>query len=216
MEIQTLFDVLNHSSSISVILPLVCSILKFKTLNTELRVLFLYLILSALAEGLGFVFIKNNIQTYLVYNAFTVLECLLLTFIYFNRFELKSTRTIIVFFNSIFLVLAFYILVIRGKYSMQDSVLSTYEAAFLIALSGGYIIKVMREINISRLKEVHFTWINVGILIYFSMAILLFLFYSYIEKRGLKTYNNLYSLHWLTNIGYNVLLATGIWKTKAK
>lgn len=99
---------------------------------------------------------------------------------------------------------------------MQDSVLSTYEAAFLIALSGGYIIKVMREINISRLKEVHFTWINVGILIYFSMAILLFLFYSYIEKRGIKTYNNLYSLHWLTNIGYNVLLATGIWKTKAK
>lgn len=103
MEIQTLFDVLNHSSSISVILPLVCGILKFKTLNTELRVLFLYIILSALAEGLGFVFIKNNIQTYLVYNAFTVLECLLLTFIYFNRFELKNTRTIIVF-----LILFFY------------------------------------------------------------------------------------------------------------
>lgn len=216
MEIQTLFDVLNHSSSISVILPLVCGILKFKTLNTELRVLFLYIILSALAEGLGFVFIKNNIQTYLVYNAFTVLECLLLTFIYFNRFELKNTRTIIVFFNLIFLLLAFYVLIMKGKYNMQDSVLSTYEAAFLIALSGGYIIKVMREINISRLKEVHFTWINVGILIYFSMAILLFLFYSYIEKRGIKTYNNLYSLHWLTNIGYNVLLATGIWKTKAK
>lgn len=216
MEIQTLFDIINHSSSISVILPLVCGILKFKTLNTELRVLFLYIILSALAEGLGFIFIKNNIQTYLVNNIFTVVECSLLTYIYFNRFELKSTRTIISLFNVIFYILVFYVLVLKGRYDLQDSVLSTYEAAFLIALSSGYIIKVMREINISRLKEAHFTWINVGILIYFSMAILLFLFYSYIEKRGLKTYNNLYSLHWITNIGYNILLATGIWKIKAK
>lgn len=216
MSYQIFFDIINYISALSVVIPLVCSIIKFKTLNTELRVLFLYIILSAFAEGLGFIFIKNNIQTYLVNNLFTIVECSLLTYIYFKKFELKSTRTFVVFFNSVFLVLAFYILVIREKYSMQDSVLSTYEAAFLIALSGGYIIKVMREINISRLKEVHFTWINVGILIYFSMAILLFLFYSYIEKRGLKTYNNLYSLHWLTNIGYNVLLATGIWKTKAK
>ena len=102
------------------------------------------------------------------------------------------------------------------KFHVQSSILSTYEAALLIGLSGGYILKVMREINISRLKEAHFTWINVGVLLYFSMAILLFLFFSYIEKRGMKTYNSLYSLHWITNIGYNVLLATGIWKTKAK
>lgn len=216
MEIQTLFDIINHSSSISVILPLACGILKFKTLNTELRVLFLYIILSALAEGLGFIFIKNNIQTYLVNNIFTVVECTLLTYIYLKRFELKSTRIIIRFFNAIFYILAFYVLALKGRYDLQDSVLSTYEAGFLIALASGYIIKVMREINISRLKEAHFTWINVGILIYFSMAILLFLFYSYIEKRGLKTYNNLYSLHWITNIGYNILLATGIWKIKAK
>ncbi len=211
-----LFKILKHTSSLSAAIPLICCFIRFKTFNKELKVLFVYIIVSVFTEIVSFIFTQNNIRTYLISLLFTLTEGSILMYIYFKRYDFKQSRVIISVLYFVFLLLTFYLLYMNIKFHTQSSILSTYEAALLIGLSGGYILKVMKEINTSRLKEVHFTWINVGVLLYFSMAILLFLFFSYIEKRGIKTYNNLYSLHWITNIGYNILLAIGIWKIKTK
>lgn len=216
MDSQVTFDIINHTSSLSIGIPLFCCILRFKALNTELRVLFVYILISALTEVIGYIQIRSNNHTYLTYHLFTVLECSILTYIYYFRYAAAKTRMAIAAFYFCFLILAFVILIVNTGYDDQSNILSTYEAAFLIALSGGYFLKIVRDFNIPDLNKFYFSWINTGVLIYFSMAFLLFLFEGYIEKRGLKTYNNLFTLHWLTNIGYNSLLGLGIWKIRGK
>ncbi len=216
MGVVTLFDILKHTSGISVLIPLVCCLIRFKALNSILRVLFVYLLVSVLADMLGLIFMRHNIKTYLIFHSFTVVECSLLVFIYLTQFEQRLTRNIIKISFSFFLLMAIVILVINKGYNRQDSILSSYESIFLILLSIGYFYKVMKELNIPKLNEFYFAWINTGVLIYFITGFLLFLFNGYIEKRGLKTHNTLYSLHWLSNIAYNILLSLGIWKIRQK
>jgi hypothetical protein len=216
MDIQILFNIINHTSSLSVAIPLTCCILKIKALNSELRVLFAYIIVSVATEITSFIFIRNNIHTYLVNHLFTISECTFITLIYFYRYETKGIRANIVIFYVLFLALSFVILILKDGYDGPDNVLSTYEATFFIILSGSYVYKIMKEVKITKLKEFYFYWINSAILLYFSMAFFLFLFNIYIAKRGLKTYNNLYTLHWIINVAYNVLLAKGICKVNRK
>lgn len=205
---------MRHSSALIVLLPLCCCLINIKTLNATIRVLFIYICFSVLADLLGFIFMHNKVQTHLLYNTFTVIECSLLVLIYYLNFEDNRTRNLMKIFYTLFVLLAITILFIGGKYNRQENVLSSYEAVFLVFLSVAYFYKLMLELNIPKLREFYFTWINTGILIYFSTGFILFLFKEYIEQRGIKTYYLLYSLHWLSHIAYNILLTVGIWKTR--
>jgi len=167
-----------------------------------------------LADLLGFLFMQNKVQTHIIYNSFTVIECSFLVMIYYLNFEEKRMRNFLKIFYVIFILLAIHILIIKGKFSWQENFLSSYEAIFLMFLSIAYFHKLLLELNIPKLNEYYFFWINTGILIYFSTGFILFLFKGYIEQRGIKTYNLLYSLHWLSYMVYNIILSLGIWKMK--
>jgi hypothetical protein len=211
MDSEIIFPILNHASSLSILLPLCFCLLKLKTLNKELRVLFIYLIASAVTDLLGFIFISKNIKTYLLYDIFALVECSLLTLIFYKKFERRLTRITVLILYFIFLIL---FLKVFPKSVSAENIYLTYEAGLLIFFSVGYIIKVMIEMNVERMKEKYFNWITVGILIYFSAAFFPFLFKLYIVMRGLETYNDVYSFHWIGNIALNTFIAIGLWKKK--
>jgi hypothetical protein len=115
-----------------------------------------------------------------------------------------------------FLLLSVIIFTVREGYVLYGYILNTFEATIFIAVSVLYFLKLVREVNVPALKDFYFAWINSAVLIYFSMAFFLFLFDLYIVNHSLQTFNNLYSLHWLVNIAYNILLALGVWKYNRK
>jgi len=214
MSTEIFFDVIKHTSGLSVLVPLISCFYRMKALNQISIALFIYLLISVTADLMGLVFMRNQIKTYVIFNSFTIAECSLFIFIYLSQFEGQQTKMLIKVFFLIFLILAFFIFVLNKGFNKQDSVLSSYEAVLLITLSISYFYKVMSELNIAKLNDYYFAWINTGVLIYFIIGFLLFFFSGYIERRGLRTHNFLYSLHWISNIAYNILLALGIWKIK--
>jgi hypothetical protein len=214
MNFRTFHHIIYYVSALSVIVPLICCILRLKTLNAELRTLFLYIIVCALTEAISFILAKNNIHTYITHNLFTVLECTLITYIYLLKFEIKKARYIITIFYFVFLALSIIIFVLRSGYNRSDNIISTFESCFFITLSFTFFYKEIYELNIPRLSEYYFFWLNSAFLIYFSMAFFLFLFSGYLEKYDLSIYYPLYSLYLLTNVAYNILLSLGVWKIK--
>lgn len=212
MKIEFVFNTLKYISAISVISPLIACILKIKTLDLTLRVLFVYVAISALSEICSYFFITNNIHNYIVRNTYTFLELTSLTILYFIQFQENKSRTVIVVAYFLIVILTLIIFFCLGKFNEPDNIVSTIESAFFIILSYVYIYKLMKDIANSSFSESYFIWINNAILIYFSLTFVLFLFIGYIEKFRIEGYYFVYSLHLIANVLLNVLISIGVWK----
>jgi hypothetical protein len=200
----------------SLAIPLICSLIRFRTLNNELRVLFLYIVVSSVTEVISLQLALNQLQNYVVQNLFTVVECSLLMYIYFLRFEGILTRRLILVLYSVFIIVAFIFMILLGGLSRADNLISACESCLFIALSWSYFYKLMQEKNIERLNQFYFAWINAAILIYFSMTFFVFLFNKVIGSLDNSLYRLIYTLHLFTNISFNILLGIGIWKIKPR
>lgn len=211
---MSVFDFVTGISICSVTVPLICCIIRFSTLNRELRVLFIYILISVLVEFTSVVLRTNGISNIVIQNLYTVIECTLITYIYILRFDTKNVRLIIKSIYVIFALLALVIFGMVGNINKFDNLVSTYESCFFIVLSWAYFYKVIQEKNIAKLNQFYFAWINSAMLIYFSMAFFSFLFNKFSGQLEMSLYQLVYAPHLITNISYNILLGIGIWKIK--
>lgn len=188
--------------------------MRFSTLNRELRVLFLYILISVLTEITSVILRTNKTSNTAIQNLYTVIECSLITYIYILTFDTKKVRFVIKVIYAIFVALAIVVFGLAGNVNEADNLVSTYESCFFIVLSWAYFYKVIKEKNIARLNQFYFAWINSAILIYFSMAFFSFLFNKFSGQLEMSLYQFVYAPHLVTNISYNILLGIGIWKIK--
>lgn len=214
MTAQSIYNSISYISAASVLIPFVICLLNFRTLNTILRVLFLYILISIGVEVIGFLLSQNKIHNYLFQHLFTVIECTLIVCIYLFQFESKFHRRLIYTVLAGFLLLSLVLLFFKGGYNQGDNVISTFESCFIIALSSAYLVKTLNEISLSKSQDSYFSWLNAAFLLYFCTAFFLFLFDDFIETCEIRMAYYLYSLHLISNIAYNSILAIGVWKMK--
>lgn len=216
MDLETAFDLLSYLSSLSSLIPLIASIVKNKTLNSSLRVLFLYLLVSFITELISTIFAKNGngIRNYIIQNIFTMLECGLIAGIYYQHFTSKQSKIMVTIALIFILTVALIRFGLLEEINKRDAVINTLESCFFIILAYLYFNKLMFELNITSLGDYYFFWLNSAFLIYFSGAFFLFLFNDFLITCDLQRFYLLYSLHLIINIAYNTLLAIGVCKIK--
>lgn len=215
MQASSIYSVIKYSSALSIIIPLIACLIKFKTFNVELKVLFFYIIVASIIEGVGFYLWKKNIETYIVQNVFTFFEFTLILTIYYLLFERRIIRLFIFLCYLVFVFTYVYVMFISGKFSQQDNILNTFEATTFMILAYYYFYKVISELQITNLSAYYFTWINTAFLIYFSAGFVMFLFNEYIENLHLQWFYLIYCLYLVTSLGCNLILTIGIWKIKS-
>lgn len=199
---------------LSALLPVATCILKNKALNKQLRVLFIYSIISVLTEAINLYLAKNNTYNYQVRNSFTYIECSLLLYIYFLQFSGQKVRAFILIAFCLFTLIAIKVLLIDGKINKSDNILTTFESSLFIVLSLYYLYSDIVENEIPRLGEKYFFWINNALLIFFGFSFFLFLFSGFLEKTETVIFKCFKGAYLLTNILFNILLSLGVWKTK--
>lgn len=210
-----LYQILIYSSLGSLLLPLIFCLIKLKTLNPTLRVLFVYLLASATTEVLSFALSgKSSKPYYILQNTFTILECCLLICIYYKEFSSNTSKRIVLFLGAIFILIACILFLLVKAYADPDNILCTLESCLMIALSISFFYKVHKELNIPRLTQHYFIHLNSGIIIYFSTSLILFLFLDYFDHCSKAEFQRLWSLHLIANITCNVFFAIGVWKQK--
>lgn len=188
--------------------------MKYKTFDSVLKVLFLYLIICAFTEATSYLLAINKTHNYFVRHTFTFLEFTFITIIYYIHFTEKKIRNFIGISYFIFLILCLVILGLKRGYNQPDNLLSSYEAAIFIYLSLYFLYKEINEQVVPRLNEYYFFWLNSAILVYFGISLFLFLFGVLIEKSDLVVYNFFKAFSLMINITYNILLAISLWKIK--
>lgn len=214
MQLPWAYKILMYLSIYSVFIPALVGLKKFKTLNKRMRVLFFYIIASALSDFISLYLAKKGISNYLVRNVYIMLIGFCISYIYYNAFNDKKIRIFILSSFTVFLFLYVSNFLIWGNLSRLDITVITVEAFFFILLAHFYTYYLFKEMNFEKLRDDAFFWVNNAFLIYFSGNFAIFLYFNYILNIGLELYYFLHSLQLLTNIAFNILLTIGLWKIK--
>lgn len=213
---ENVFNLLTEISRYSVLIPIIASLIKIKALNKTLRALLFYLMACLLAEVLSFILFEEEKKVNIVFNCFTVLEGIIICYIYYIELLESKFRALALFALGFLLFSASYFFVVKHLLTERDNTVSTVEAVLIVILSGLYFYKLTLDNRFPKLETYYFYWINFAFLLYFGGAFLLFMNTDFIEKSSPTTVYTLWGLHQALNIISYILLSVGIWKLKQK
>lgn len=207
----------------SLFIPLISSILNYKALSTTFRALFFYFIITIIIEALTFFLAGKQIKIvehqsiailFSLANAFTILQFCTFAFLYFNQFTGRKIKYLIKLVTTLYLIFSAIVFFLFGKFTHPDNLTTVVEGIILWSLSVYFYFHIFQEMTIPKLSENSFVWINSGVLIYFSVALVLFLADDYLETCSKNIFRVLWSLHLISNILFNLLSGIGIWKQR--
>lgn len=145
---------------------------------------------------------------------FSVFEFSAISYIYMNEFtKLFHKRVIWVF--ALFYAISVSIVYINTRdLSQVIEVADIVEASLIIILSLFFFFKVFTDLEIPRLTDYPFFWVNSAFLIYFGTSFFIFLFNHVIKDFDETIIYFLAGIHHIINITYNILLTVAICKVK--
>lgn len=176
--------------------------------------LFVYAILCGLADLLSYISLDHEIYILEILNSFTILEGLLLLYLYSKVLNNPKFNLIIGISAAIFLVVAFVSFVIQGKFNQEDDLVSTLASAILAILAALCLYRQLVDPAIAKLERHYFFWVNLAFLLYFGTSFLLFFNNDFIANSSQKTAQIIWSIHQFLNFTGNILISYGLWQAK--
>lgn len=210
--LENAYQILEHVSAFSVLLPVIILIIRFKALNKQLWALFLYFLFCIVAERLSLVFLPDEKKQNIVFNCFTIVEFSLLSFIYYHEATRRSIKNL---FLVTWLAFILYGAVVYNKaIGKSENSVMALEAGIMILFTYLFIYRFYVDDNRIKPTRHYFFWINLAFLIYFSAAFLLVLTLDYINQADARTAMILWGIHNMIGVASNILISWGVWKVK--
>lgn len=215
MLVNEVYNLVSFIAAGSVLIPIVIFLSKSKALNATLRALFLFLLLSLIADVTSLMLRQCEHAMNIIYNSFTILECGAILFIYLKMYERRWTKGLIVLLFLVFLIFALWSFGFRGGVNWNDENVSALEAGIVITVSGSYFLKILLDETVMvNAAKYYFFWINFAFLIYFCASFLIFKTSNFVNNCQPPLPYYLYGMHQIFNIICNILFSIGIWKMK--
>ena len=208
------YPFLKYFSIATALFPFVAAIFLYKSLKNEIKVLFIYITASLLADGICIYLARQGYPNYLVRNLFTLIEFGCLAYIFYKKFDSYVIKNLTKVVSMFFFFTATLLLVVFNKLNKQEDILSAISAFFFMLLGYTYMYHLFRDYDFDKFRDNAFFWVNNAILIYFSANFVLFLFFGYVVNFEMERFYLIYSLNRITYIAYNLILTVGIWKVK--
>ncbi|MFD2563398.1 hypothetical protein [Aquimarina rubra] len=210
------FDILGSISSFIVVIPLVLSIFKFKSLHKiQLKLVYL-LVVVFVVEFIANILWYQKINNLPLYHFYAIIEFLLIINIY--RVVLSK-----IFSKWFFIILgvAFTVFAVVNTLFFQDlntfnSNVTTLLGVVVIFLALSYFYALLKEVKYSALETNPMFWINSGFLIYFSSNLILFFINNNMFKGSTEASYLVWGLHAIVNIVLMLFYITALWVNPKK
>lgn len=200
--------------SFMMLIPIFIGLGKSIYKSADYKSVFWLLIISLGIEIITLILMKRNINTLGIFNCFTILEFVFLSFFYSN-FTNSVKKT---YFNKIvllvFLLIALIDLFFINGFKRVNTLTVSIESITLIVYSLISFYLIMSRMLFDKLLDAPFFWINIAVLFYFSGSLFLFLFGNYLISQGNKTYMEMYKIHTFVNAVWYLFISIGFWKVK--
>jgi len=201
---------LNNITVISDFLPVIAALYNYRRLDSTLRLMALFCLLSVIPDLVGLVISYLNLRYYnnlVLFHFFDMMAAVFFTLIYRRAFykELFKKITFILGGASL-LIMIFNAIFIEGLWK-YPSVSNTVLCVLLIIFSLIYFYELLSRQEFTYIEKQGMFWINSGVLFYFSINIFLFMLYNKISDADKPNY---YMMQSVTNIIANLLYSVGL------
>jgi hypothetical protein len=209
--VLTIPEIIAHSSSLSVLIPLCIYVIRFKSLNKAGHVIGALLVISALCDLAGFILFKTQHSTAIVFNIYYTLMFLVLCRFYYeiifkNKLRIALVAGIALYVLS-FVMITFYV----QNFFFYQNLVWIIGGIIMILYSITYFVNSLSSIPGAQFFDNSTTWINTGVLFYFSFSLFLFSMGDYLfNRQDPQVTLLLWSTHNINNIIKNCLFAIGL------
>ena len=201
--------VLVYVSVISGLFPVFAALYNYRQLDTVLKIMALFCLLSVIPDLISLVtayILKLTFNNLFLMHLYDMMAVVFFTVIYYKAFYTPVLKkiTLILGLAALLIVLSNCIF-IEGIW-VYPSVSNTVLSLFLIVLSLIYFYQLLTRQEFMYIEKQGLFWINSGVLFYYSITIFLFMLYSKINN----AYKDYYMMQSVTNIIGNLLYSVGL------
>jgi len=208
--VEKIAGIASYVSIYSVLIPAIFAIFFFKRLNNIQRWIAFLVLVTFIGEFCNYALTFFEIINLPAFHLFTVLQFSVIVLIQgkgiHRFFSQKQLIGVIAFFVLFAIVDAF---ILNGIYSFNSY--SRPLASFIVlffALCFFYI--TISELTIKRLDKEPLFWLNLGVFIYFSGSLFIFLFSNYFKSSNQALFT-LWGIHAIFNIFLNTSYTIALW-----
>ncbi len=178
-----------------------------RTFNSNLKVLFYYIISSFFIELYSGILAKQGVNNHWLYYFHSIIEYFFFAIIYFKLINAKIGNYIQVILLAFFIAVVALELTKVIKMPMLNSFSRIVESFALVILSLVSLFTMLQSLKEKRITNSYQFWLNSAVLFYFGGSFFLFLFTGTLLIENSDLLFALYSIHSINNILFNVLLA---------
>lgn len=200
----------------SLLIPLLIGLFKSATLWHEARALLLWIIIGAAFEGLSYFSAQwygNNLP---LMHLYVVLEMSFLSyFFYRDRMNAAAGTWIKIIVLLFFLFACFNVLFLQDLYAYTSNTRSV-ESILLCLFALSWFYKVYKEQQVVFLEREFMFWFVIGILIYFTGNILLWVYGEAVAQQSKQVFAEIWKIHALLNSLLHLFYALALWIPQRK
>lgn len=198
------------------IVPLGIGLYKFRRLEPGLRIIVGYLLLSVSCSVAGTVLASQNMNNMPVVHVYTFLELILLSAFYLSIFRRSVFRYLIAFLSTALLIFLVMDTLLPGKIYHFNNNGKSLEALLIILCAVAYFISALdhTDNNKAARSNTSLTYINAGLLLYFSSSLILFIINT-IDPRYISISIVVWDMHASFLLLMFILFSRALWKYKA-
>lgn len=206
---MSIAEVLTDISVISGLFPVVAALYNYRHLDSVLKLMALFCLLSIIPDFVGLIttFLKIVFNSLFLIHLFDIMAVIFFTLIYQRAFYKPVFKKMTLIFGiTSFAALIFNVIFIESIWS-YPSVSNTILSVFLIILSLIYFYELLSRQEFTYIEKQGMFWINSGVLFYYAITIFLFMMYMKINYADRSTY---YMMQSVMNIIANLLFSVGL------
>jgi hypothetical protein len=203
-------------ASLSIIIPILIGIITYKKyLNTPLKTVFIYCVVYAVCEVIGWYYALHHWQNHFVQNSLSYIEVFFFGIYFYQIVEKNFAKKTILFLIISTLIIITWSHWFSGReYNRLDSFSLSIENLSLIAMSLIFFYQLLNNLNIQNILKYPDFWISAGILLYFSGAFFSFIFAEYVAFSKDESINNYFQIFEYLLLFQRIFLAIGLWFSK--
>lgn len=209
-------DFIIKTAQVAIVVPILVTLIKIRSLNTIHWVLFSLLLISASISTISRYLwsIKEN-NLYLLH-IYTIVEFCGWAIIYYKLFDSKNSKKTIRVIVVTYLMFAVLNSVYWEPLDTFNSNSRSLESIILIVFSIAFFVKIFKEKKVLRLENNFSFWMNSSVLIYFSSSFLLFSFSNVLLHSKSYQIREVWNVHALFLIVHYSLISISIWLISKK
>jgi hypothetical protein len=213
---QSFLASFSEFSQLSLVLPLIALLFRFKRFNRQFWILGSLLVVATIVSYSAYLLYKNRANNMYLLHIYTIFDYVLWSIFYYQLFEKRIIKRVILSLIIIFITFSIFNSILWQPLTMYNSYSRSVEGAFLLCIAIAWFYKVFVNGTIAKLETHPVFWINAGVLIYFSGSFLLFISNNFLLELSHQEFFQAWALHGLFLMIHYIFIAIGIWLIRQK